>query len=81
MNKDTLVNRLRGIYTVGPNAEFGVRSFADFVPPISLEAAIEIEQLETKLKWVYCNLIGSDSIIGIDSCADFKDWLENLTPQ
>ena len=75
---DTLVNRLRGRYKLGPNAEFGRRSFADFVPFISLEAAIEIEQLEGKLKWAYCNKIGSDSIIGLDSCDDFKDWIDNL---
>jgi hypothetical protein len=47
---DTLVNRLRGIYEVGPNAEFGTRSFAAFVPPISLEAADEIERLNSRLR-------------------------------
>jgi hypothetical protein len=78
---DTLVNRLRGIYEIGPNAEFGTRSFADFVPPISLEAANKIDELEDKLKWAYCNKIGSDSIVGLDSCDDFKDWIDNLTPQ
>jgi len=46
---DKLVNRLRGIYEVGHNAEFGTRSFADFVPPISLEAADRIEELEKAL--------------------------------
>ena len=75
---DTLVNRLRGIYEIGPNAEFGTRSFAGIVAPISFEAAIEIEQLQNKLKWAYCNKIGSDSIIGLDSCDDFKDWIDNL---
>lgn len=44
-----LVDRLRGIYSVGPNAEFGTRSFSDFVPPISLEAANRIEELEQEL--------------------------------
>lgn len=44
---DTLTNRLRGIYEVGPNGEFGKRSFADFVPAISLEAASRIEELES----------------------------------
>ncbi len=47
---DSLVNRLRGIYDLGPNAEFGTRSFADFIPPISLEAANRIEELESELK-------------------------------
>tara|TARA_R110000851_G_scaffold169340_1_gene315517 strand:- start:368 stop:571 length:204 start_codon:yes stop_codon:yes gene_type:complete len=51
MIKDTLVNRLRGIYAVGPNAEFGSRSFGSFgiVAPISLEAANRIEELEQAL--------------------------------
>jgi len=41
-----LVNRLRGQYTVGPDNIYGTRSFADFIPPISFEAADRIEQLE-----------------------------------
>ena len=44
-----LVNRLRGKYQVGPDGVFGTRSFADFIPPISLEAADRIEQLEKAL--------------------------------
>ena len=46
---DKLVDRLRGIYSVGPNTEFGIRSFADFVPPVALEAANRIEELESAL--------------------------------
>jgi hypothetical protein len=47
---DRLVNRLRGQYGIGPGKEFGTRSFADFVPPISLEAANRIEELEAMLR-------------------------------
>jgi hypothetical protein len=47
---ETLVNRLRGIYDVGPYAEFGTRSFAAFVPPINLEAANEIERLKAEVE-------------------------------
>jgi hypothetical protein len=47
---DTLVNRLRGIYSVGPGAAYGVRSFADFISPIRLEAANRIDELEDKVK-------------------------------
>ena len=47
---DILVNRLRGIYSVGPNAVYGVRSFADFISPIKLEAANRIDELEDKVK-------------------------------
>ena len=54
----TLVNRLRGQYEVGKNNEFGTRSFADFIPPISLEAANRIEALEAKLRF----LVDNDSI-------------------
>ena len=46
---NTLVNRLRGQYEVGPDNEFGTRSFAEFIPPISLEAAQRIEDLEAML--------------------------------
>lgn len=42
-----LVNRLRGKYSVGPEGEFGERDFSSFVPAISLEAAKEIERLQT----------------------------------
>jgi len=44
-----LTNRLRGIYSVGQNNEFGTRSFADFIPPISIEAADRIDLLEKVL--------------------------------
>jgi len=55
MSVDTLVDRLRGMYQVGPvdgdgKGEFGERSFANFLPPISLEAANRIEDLEKTLK-------------------------------
>jgi len=43
---DKLTNRLRGQYKVGPDNVYGTRSFADFIPPISLEAADRIELLE-----------------------------------
>lgn len=32
---------------------------------------------EDKKKWAYCKEIGSDSIVGLDSCDDYKDWLPN----
>jgi hypothetical protein len=41
---------LRGIYEVGPDAEFGVRAFPGFVSPIQLEAADEIERLKAVLQ-------------------------------
>ena len=45
---DTLVNRLRGRYEVGPNAEFGIREFD--VPAINIEAVNKICSLEAKNK-------------------------------
>jgi len=53
-----LVNRLRGTYAIGPKGVYGTRSFADFIPPISLEAADRIEVLEAKLLF----LVNNDSI-------------------
>lgn len=42
---------------------------------------MEAELLESQdqLKWAYCKKIGADSITGLDSCDDFKDWLLTLT--
>lgn len=34
--------------------------------------------LQDKLKRAYCEKIGSDSIVGLDSCDNYKDWLLNL---
>lgn len=38
---------------------------------------VEVSQ-EDKLKWAYCSIIGSDSIVGLDSCDDYKDWYSSL---
>ena len=46
---DKLTDRLRGIYAVGKANIYGTRSFADFIPPISLEAADRIDKLEAML--------------------------------
>ena len=50
----TLINRLRGVYAIGPDVdggpEFGHRDFGStFTPRIQLEAADRIETLETQL--------------------------------
>ena len=47
---NTLKNRLRGEYQVGPNGEFGKRDFSHFIPPICFEAADRISALEEALK-------------------------------
>lgn len=59
-----LKERLRGIYPVGPiaddgTAEFGTRSFSQFISPIQIEAAdaldakdARIEQLEAALRQI-----------------------------
>lgn len=38
----------------------------------------DIEILQDKLKWAYCEKVGSDSIVGLDSCDNYKDWLLTL---
>lgn len=35
-------------------------------------------KLEDKLKWAYCKQIGRDSIVGLDSCDKYKQWLNSL---
>lgn len=60
---DDLVNRLRGIYAVGPEGVYGTRSFADFIPPISLEAADRISELETSMREIYEVWAGSEGIV------------------
>lgn len=45
-----LVNRLRGPCAIGIYSEFGTRDFSNFIPPISLEAATEIERLNARVK-------------------------------
>lgn len=46
--------------------------------PLLLVAADRIEELQDKLKWAYCKEIGADSIIGLDCCDDYRDWLKIL---
>jgi hypothetical protein len=41
-------------------------------------SAKTIARLSDKLKWAYCKEIGSDSIVGLDCCDDYKDWCEKL---
>ena len=65
---DKLTNRLRGLYEVGPNAEFGTRSF-DFIPPISIEAAERIEELEEALHLIYT----SDETVSEDPLSLIKN--------
>ena len=50
---DNLTDRLRGSYAVGPNGVYCTRSFGDFRPPISLEAADRIDKLEQALYQLY----------------------------
>jgi len=37
-----------------------------------------IVRMDEKLKWAYCKEIGSDSIIGLDCCDNYKDWVARL---
>ncbi|MDX1812475.1 MAG: hypothetical protein R3240_11040 [Gammaproteobacteria bacterium] len=70
---DTLVDRLRGNYEIGPNAEFGKRDFSSFIPPICIEAAQEIERLTQEnealqnrfdeLKAIYVKLTNSEHVV------------------
>ena len=35
-------------------------------------------QFDDVMKWAYCQMIGADSINGLDCCDDFNDWLAAL---
>lgn len=35
-------------------------------------------ELEKKLKLAYCKEMGADSIVGLDCCDDYKDWVASL---
>lgn len=49
---DKLTDRLRGHYKVGPEGAYGTRDFSDFIPPISIEAANRIDELEEALRLI-----------------------------
>lgn len=73
---DTLVDRLRGKYKIGPDGEFGTRNFGDFVAPISLEAATRIEELEEKLKESRNDIIE----LCAEACDALDDYIHNSAP-
>ena len=37
------------------------------------------EQEVELLKWAYCEAVGADSIVGLDCCDNYKDWLIGLS--
>ena len=42
----------------------------------------DVEALEQEvelLKWAYCEAVGADSIVGLDCCDNYKDWLIGLS--
>ena len=43
-----------------------------------VEAYLRIEQQEDRLMWAYCKEIGSDSIVGLGSCDNYKDWINSI---
>ncbi len=40
---------------------------------------MEEEDSGDDLKLAYCKIIGADSIIGLDCCDDYKDWVAGLS--
>ena len=73
---DTLTARLRGQYKIGPDGVYGTRDFSDFIPPISLEAADRIEQLESKLKEAAEFIQKLGPTIDYDIAAEIKEMLD-----
>lgn len=86
MPKETemnLIERLRGKYPVGPilengEPEYGYRHF-DNLPPISAEAADELERLsaENEELKAYWKQIAQDAFFAdFDKYCTFDEWLE-----
>ena len=76
---ETIVDRLRGIYSLGFNGEFGERDFSssEFIKPINLEAARRIEQLEAENKRLSMHVCGMchghglvGNVIDLQECPD-----------
>lgn len=49
---DKLTDRLRGQYKIGPDGVYGTRDFLPFIPPICVEAAERIEELEKEVMYL-----------------------------
>jgi len=78
MNTQDVIDRLRGNYKIGPNGEYGMRSFADFIPPISFEAADVIESLQ-KQNDIAREALETISIFNITAnCLAASDVLKNI---
>jgi len=58
----SLANRLRGIYEIGHDGEFGMRDFSKstFIPRINREAADRVEELEAALNDLLNDCINFD---------------------
>lgn len=68
-----LTDRLRGKYKVGQDGVYGTRSFADFIPLISIEAADRIDALEAaakKVVWYDWSDNDSDAASAVDTLRD-----------
>ena len=46
---------------------------------VGQEYSLENEALKCRLKRAYCDEVGADSIVGLDSCDDYKDWVKPLS--
>ena len=44
----------------------------------SVKLQERIKELEGQLKSAYCGVVGSDSIVGLDCCDDYRNWIDAL---
>lgn len=72
---DTGEVELNGVYI------FGMYTKQDRIAEFVENQAVTIESLQDKLKRAYCREKGADSIIGLDCCSDYRDWLKGLMPK
>ena len=71
-----LVQRLKKLNWPGLRLSLDVEAY--IIPNVFETERDVIRALETKLKWAYCREIGSDSIVGLEQCDAFYDWVARL---
>jgi hypothetical protein len=71
-----LVQRLKNLTWPGLRLSLDVEAY--IVPNVFETERDVIRALETKLKWAYCREVGSDSIVGLEQCDKFYDWVARI---
>jgi hypothetical protein len=54
-------------------------ALSDMLCAVCEKKDARISELEDLLKMAYCKEKGSDSIVGLDCCDDYRDWCATLS--